>query len=95
MSSQTSQHKIERVAQKYNLDGIENELVDNWGSKQSGKSIRELDEYLPDGVLIALVSRDGDSQIPEPDLTLQHGDHLTFVGRRDAVHSAIEQCHPQ
>ncbi|WP_458190799.1 TrkA C-terminal domain-containing protein [Haladaptatus sp. NG-WS-4] len=45
--------------------------------------------------MIALVSRDGDSQIPEPDLTLQHGDHLTFVGRRDAVHSAIEQCHPQ
>jgi NhaP-type Na+/H+ or K+/H+ antiporter/K+/H+ antiporter YhaU regulatory subunit KhtT len=63
--------------------------------KLIGKSIRELDEYLPDGVLIALVSRDGDSQIPEPDLTLQHGDHLTFVGRRDAVHSAIEQCHPQ
>ncbi|MDG5777032.1 cation:proton antiporter [Haloarculaceae archaeon H-GB2-1] len=63
--------------------------------KLIGKSIRELDEYLPDGVLIALVSRDGNSQIPEPDLTLQHGDHLTFVGRRDAVHSAIEQCHPQ
>ncbi|MFD1572039.1 rod-determining factor RdfA [Halorubrum laminariae] len=45
MSSQTSQHKIERVAQKYNLDGIENELVDNWGSKQSDKSIRELAAY--------------------------------------------------
>ena len=63
--------------------------------KLIGKSIRELDDYLPDGVLIALVSRNGDSQIPEPDLTLQHGDHLTFVGRRDAVHSAIQQCHPQ
>lgn len=59
-----------------------------------GKSIKELDEYLPDGVLIALVSRDGDSQIPAPELTLQRGDHLTFVGRRDAVHTAIEQCHP-
>ena len=63
--------------------------------KLIGSSIRELDEYLPDGVLIALVSRDENSQIPEPDLTLQHGDHLTFVGRREAVHSAIEQCHPQ
>ncbi|WP_394324776.1 cation:proton antiporter [Haloferax sp. ATB1] len=63
--------------------------------KLIGKSIRELDEYLPDGVLIALVSRGGNSQIPEPDLTLQHGDHLTFVGRREAVHDAIEQCHPQ
>jgi len=60
-----------------------------------GESIRDLDEFLPDGVLIALVSRDGDSQIPDPGLTLQHGDHLTFVGRRDAVHRAIEQCHPR
>ncbi|WP_396613220.1 cation:proton antiporter [Haloferax sp. S1W] len=60
-----------------------------------GKSIRELDEYLPDGVLIALVSRSGNSQIPTPELTLQRGDHLTFVGRRDAVHTAIEQCHPK
>ncbi|MFC6732404.1 cation:proton antiporter [Haladaptatus sp. DYSN1] len=59
-----------------------------------GKSIKELDEYLPDGVLIALVSRSGDSQIPTPELTLQRGDHLTFVGRRDAVHTAIKQCHP-
>jgi len=42
MSSQTPRHKIERVAQKYNLVGIEDELVDNWGSKRSDKSIREL-----------------------------------------------------
>ncbi len=59
-----------------------------------GKSIGELDRDLPDGVLVALVSRDGDSQLPEPDLTLQDGDHLTFVGRRSAVHEAIERCHP-
>lgn len=60
-----------------------------------GKTISDLDGSFPDGVLIALVSRDGDSQIPEPDLTLHRGDHLTFVGRRDAVHRAIEQCHPE
>jgi len=59
-----------------------------------GRSIRDLDDHLPDGVLIALVSRDGDSQIPDPEQTIQHGDHLTFVGRRDDVHRAIEQCHP-
>lgn len=46
-------------------------------------------------MLIALVSRDGDSQIPEPDLVLRDGNHLTFVGRRDAVREAIEQCHPE
>jgi NhaP-type Na+/H+ or K+/H+ antiporter len=60
-----------------------------------GKTISDLDQELPDGVLVALVSRNGDSQIPDPDWTLQHGDHLTFVGRRGAVHQAIEQCHPE
>ncbi|SDN44414.1 NhaP-type Na+/H+ or K+/H+ antiporter [Haloarchaeobius iranensis] len=60
-----------------------------------GMQIGDLDTELPDGVLVALVSRDGDSQIPEPDLTLRRGDHLTFVGRRDAVHEAIERCHPE
>ncbi len=59
-----------------------------------GKSIDELDRDLPDGVLVALLSRGGDSQIPEPDLQLEKGDHLTFVGRRDAVREAIERCHP-
>lgn len=59
-----------------------------------GTRIEELDTELPDGVIIALVSRDGDSQIPDPDLQLEHGDHLTFVGRHDAVHDAIGQCHP-
>jgi NhaP-type Na+/H+ or K+/H+ antiporter/K+/H+ antiporter YhaU regulatory subunit KhtT len=60
-----------------------------------GMSIGDLDTELPDGVLIALVSRDGDSQIPELDLTLRGGDRLTFVGRRDAVQQAIERCHPE
>ncbi|UPV76251.1 cation:proton antiporter [Halorussus limi] len=60
-----------------------------------GKTISDLDRELPDGVLIALVSRDGESQIPEPDLLLQQGDHLTFVGRRNAVHEALERCHPE
>ncbi|MFA9418139.1 cation:proton antiporter [Natrinema sp. HArc-T2] len=62
--------------------------------KLVGKSIRELDQELPDGVLVALVSRDGESEVPDADLVLQHGDHLTFVGRRNAVHEALEQCHP-
>jgi NhaP-type Na+/H+ or K+/H+ antiporter/K+/H+ antiporter YhaU regulatory subunit KhtT len=59
-----------------------------------GTRIEDLDTELPDGVIIALVSRDDDSQIPDPDLVLERGDHLTFVGRHDAVHDAIEECHP-
>jgi len=61
----------------------------------AGKSIGDLDQDLPDGVLIALLSRDGESRIPDPEFTLQHGDHLTFVGRREAVHRALRQCHPE
>jgi len=44
-----------------------------------GTSIGDLDTYLSDGVLVALVSRNGESQIPEANLELEHGDHLTFV----------------
>lgn len=59
-----------------------------------GRSISDLDQMLPDGVLIALVSRDGASQIPEPGFTLQYGDHITFLGRKEAVREALDQCHP-
>ncbi|GGL68468.1 cation:proton antiporter domain-containing protein [Halocalculus aciditolerans] len=59
-----------------------------------GKTIADLDQELPDGVLVALVSRDGNSELPKPEHTLEHGDHLTLLGRRDAVHEALDQCHP-
>jgi len=59
-----------------------------------GKTIGELDDQLPNGVLIALVGREGDSEIPDSDFTLQHGDHITFLGRKEAVHQAIDRCHP-
>lgn len=60
-----------------------------------GTRVEALDTEVLDGVINALVSRDGDSRIPDPDLVLERGDHLTFVGRHDAVYDAIEQCHPR
>jgi NhaP-type Na+/H+ or K+/H+ antiporter/Trk K+ transport system NAD-binding subunit len=60
----------------------------------TGRSIDELDDEIPSGAIIALVSRNGDSRVPEDDFTLEFGDHITFVGRTDAVHSAIERWHP-
>lgn len=65
------------------------------GDDLIGQSVSDLDRNLPDGVSIALVSRGGESQIPTQDWTVQSGDHLTFIGRQDAVHAAIEQCHPE
>jgi NhaP-type Na+/H+ or K+/H+ antiporter len=60
-----------------------------------GKTIEELDDELPNGVLIALVGRDGDTEVPEKNFTLQHGDHITFLGRKDPVRQAINRCHPR
>jgi Trk K+ transport system NAD-binding subunit len=59
-----------------------------------GKTISELDDELPNGVLIALVGRDGKTQVPDEEFTLQEGDHITFLGRKEAVRSAIDLCHP-
>ncbi len=60
-----------------------------------GMSIEELDAELPNGVLIALVGRDDENQVPEQDLTIEHGDHLTFLGHTDAVHDALQRTHPR
>jgi len=57
-----------------------------------GRSIGELDAELPAGCLIALVSRDGDNRIPDPAFVVREGDHLTFLGRRDAVREAVDWC---
>jgi Trk K+ transport system NAD-binding subunit len=59
-----------------------------------GKTIEELDQELPRGVLIALVGRDGDNKVPEQDFELEYGDHITLLGHRDAVHEALERTHP-
>ncbi len=57
-----------------------------------GKRIVDLGGDLPNGVLVALVSRNGTSEVPTPDVELQYGDHITLIGRTEAVREAIEQC---
>ncbi|MFB6071414.1 MAG: cation:proton antiporter [Halobacterium sp.] len=59
-----------------------------------GMTIDELDAELPGGVIIALVGRGGDNQVPDADFTLQEGDHLTFLGRKEAVREALARCDP-
>ncbi len=59
-----------------------------------GRTIGDIDEELPNGCLIALVSRDGDNEVPSSDVTLEYGDHLTFLGRTEAVREAISWAHP-
>ena len=59
-----------------------------------GMSVADLDSEIPNGCLIAMVSRDGQNLVPSQEFTIQRGDHLTFLGRRDAVREAIDRCHP-
>jgi len=59
-----------------------------------GKTIGELDDELPNGVLIAMIGRGGDSEVPNEEFTLRQGDHITFLGRKESVHEAIARCHP-
>jgi len=60
-----------------------------------GRTIADLGPELPDGSLIALVSREGETTVPEPDYTLEAGDHITFVGRKESVREAMKWAHPE
>jgi len=59
-----------------------------------GMTVAELDEEIPNGCLIAMVSRAGENHVPNQDFVIEQGDHLTFLGRTDAVREAIDRCHP-
>jgi len=60
--------------------------------KRVGKTVGQLTSDLPDGAHLALISRDGDSQIPRPDQEVEMGDHLTFIGRPEPVREAVGFC---
>ena len=60
----------------------------------AGRTISDLDGELPEGCLIALVGRNGDNRVPEQTFRLERGDHLTVLGRKDAVSTAVERLHP-
>jgi NhaP-type Na+/H+ or K+/H+ antiporter len=60
----------------------------------AGQTVREIGPELPEGVIIALVERDGETNVPEADFTLQRGDSITILGRRDGVREAMSFCNP-
>ncbi|AFK19701.1 NAD-dependent epimerase/dehydratase family protein [Haloferax mediterranei ATCC 33500] len=59
-----------------------------------GRTIREVGPELPDGCLITLISRNGDTTVPNAEFTLQEGDRITIIGERDAVRNAETFVHP-
>jgi NhaP-type Na+/H+ or K+/H+ antiporter/K+/H+ antiporter YhaU regulatory subunit KhtT len=59
-----------------------------------GRKISEINDKLPGGCIIALVSRDGENTVPETDFVLEEGDHITVLGNKDSVREAIDLFHP-
>lgn len=60
-----------------------------------GRTIREVGPELPDGCLVTLVSRNGDTTVPNAEYTLQEGDRITIIGEREAVRDAEELVNPE
>ena len=60
-----------------------------------GKTISEIGPQLPPRCLIALVSRNGETIVPDGDCTLEHGDRITFIGDNESVAQALAFAHPR
>ena len=59
-----------------------------------GSTIRELDAEIPDGCIVAVIAKDGETYVPEAETVLEEGDRVTFIGREEAVHAAVKRFHP-
>jgi len=59
-----------------------------------GKTIAEIGPQLPPRCLIALVSRDGQTIVPDGDCVLERGDRITFIGDDESVAEALAFAHP-
>lgn len=57
-----------------------------------GETVAELMTELPEDCHLALLSRDETNQLPHPEDTIERGDHLTVIGRTEAVRQAIAYC---
>ena len=66
--------------------------VEVTSKEHAGKTVAELTDELPEGCHLALISRDETNRLPHPDDRIEMGDHLTFLGRREAVRDAITYC---
>ena len=57
-----------------------------------GETVTELRAELPDDCHLALITRNENNRLPHPNDRIQRGDHLTFIGRKDAVREALDYC---
>jgi len=59
-----------------------------------GRTIRDVNAEIPDGCIVAVIGRDGETHVPDADEELQYGDSITFIGDEDAVARAVKRFHP-
>ena len=60
-----------------------------------GRSVGDINPDLPEGCIIALLTRDGENTVPGGDTELECGDHLTVIGPRENVKEAVKWFHPE
>jgi NhaP-type Na+/H+ or K+/H+ antiporter len=97
-TAQALDHMIERPALANWMSGIgevgDVQEIEVTADALVGRAVREVGPELPGAVLIGLVARDGEVQVPDADFELQRGDRITLLGDREDVREAMEFCHP-
>jgi len=60
-----------------------------------GQTVKQVNAEIPDGCIIAVIGHDGETHVPSADEQLARGDHVTFLGQREAVEGAVRRFHPR
>jgi len=68
--------------------------VEVLGGEFVGKPVSEIGPMLPDVCLIALVTRDGETTVPTAEYTIEEGDMITLLGRRNSVREGMKMVNP-
>ena len=61
-------------------------------SEVVGQTVADLTSQLPEDCHLALITRGENNRLPDADDVVETGDHLTFIGRKEAVRRAIDYC---
>jgi NhaP-type Na+/H+ or K+/H+ antiporter len=86
-------NQIERPALAQWMTGVgrtgDVQEVEVTNGEFGGKPVSEVGPMLPDDCLIALISRDGETHVPNADFVVEVGDKLTLLGQRDPVREGM------
>ena len=75
-------------------DGHDVQEIEVTAEALVGRSIRDLNADIPDGAIVAVIGRNGETRVPDADDVLKRGDRVTFIGKSDAVEQAVRRFHP-